>query len=78
MNVDPLAERPFAESLCAACAFARKIVFGKGSQFLLCEKSKSDGRFPKYPRQPVIHCQGFAEKQAPAKQSPTEQYPAEN
>jgi len=30
-----------------------------------------DGRFPKYPRQPVIHCPGFAEKQAAGEQVPT-------
>jgi hypothetical protein len=49
-------------SLCPLCSFAKAIVSGKGSRFLLCEKSKTDRRFPKYPRQPVIRCQGFAEK----------------
>jgi hypothetical protein len=70
MNVDPLAESPFAESLCSACSLAREIVSGKGSQFLLCEKSQSDGRFAKYPRQPVIRCAGFAGKHAQGEQAP--------
>jgi hypothetical protein len=55
--------------LCPSCAFAREIVSGKGSRFLLCEKSKTDRRFPKYPRQPVIQCHGFAEKQPEGEQA---------
>jgi len=50
------------ESLCQSCAFAKVIVSGKGSRFLLCEKSHSDRRFEKYPRQPVVRCEGFAER----------------
>jgi hypothetical protein len=49
-------------SLCRSCSFAREVVSGKGSRFLLCEKSMTDRRFPKYPPQPVIRCQGFVEK----------------
>lgn len=48
-------------SLCESCSFAREIVSGKGSRFLLCEKSRTDERFPKYPRQPVVRCHGFVE-----------------
>jgi hypothetical protein len=56
-------------SLCPICSFAREVVSGKGSRFLLCEKSKTDRRFPKYPRQPVIHCLGFAEKPTAGEQA---------
>jgi len=31
----------------------------KGSRFFLCELSKEDGRFSKYPPQPVLRCAGF-------------------
>jgi len=51
-------------SLCESCSFAKKIISGKGSQFLLCGKSQTDQRFPKYPRQPVMRCHGFVEKKA--------------
>jgi hypothetical protein len=32
---------------------------GRGSEFSLCERSKSDPSFPKYPRVPVLECRGF-------------------
>ena len=44
---------------CPGCLHVRILESGKGSRFLLCELSKVDGRFPKYPQQPVIHCAGF-------------------
>jgi hypothetical protein len=45
--------------LCADCMHARKIESSKGSQFLLCELSKTDPRFPKYPPLPVLSCAGY-------------------
>ena len=47
------------QNLCDACIFRRVIVSNRGSRFLMCEKSKSDRRFPKYPPQPLIQCEGF-------------------
>ena len=35
------------------------IVSGRGSQFLLCQKSLSDTRFAKYPPQPIARCTGY-------------------
>jgi hypothetical protein len=35
---------------------------GKGSVFLLCRLSESDTRFEKYPRLPVLTCEGFVDK----------------
>jgi hypothetical protein len=49
-------------SLCESCSFAKEIISGKGSRFLLCKKSQTDDRFPKYPTQPVIRCNGFVQK----------------
>jgi hypothetical protein len=49
-------------SLCESCLLGKEIVSGKGSRFLLCEKSQTDQGFPKYPTQPVIRCHGFVEK----------------
>jgi hypothetical protein len=52
-------------SLCESCGRMREIISGKGSRFLLCELSRADDRFVKYPRQPVLGCLGYLEKQPP-------------
>jgi hypothetical protein len=31
----------------------------RGSSFSLCERSREDDRYPKYPRLPVLRCTGF-------------------
>jgi hypothetical protein len=52
--------------LCRACAHARLVTSARGSPFVLCALSASDGRFAKYPRLPVVACAGFeAEAAAP-------------
>jgi hypothetical protein len=51
--------------LCAHCLHARPIESAKGSQFLLCQLSQSDPRFPKYPRLPVLTCSGYQKARAP-------------
>jgi hypothetical protein len=45
--------------LCATCENMRSIVSDRGSVFYLCELSKTDARFPKYPRLPVRECAGY-------------------
>jgi len=45
--------------LCADCVHAKIIASSKGSEFLLCQLSQSDPRFPKYPRLPVLSCSGY-------------------
>lgn len=47
------------EGLCPSCAYARTVRSARGSIFLLCELSRSDPRFPRYPPQPRILCAGF-------------------
>jgi len=34
--------------------------------FSLCERSRSDPSFPRYPRLPVMSCRGYEERQAAA------------
>ena len=51
--------------LCAECAHGRRIVTAKGSEFWLCAKSETDPRFPKYPRLPVLACDGYEEDVRP-------------
>jgi hypothetical protein len=48
--------------LCNACLHARRIESSRGSAFYLCELSLTDPHFPKYPRLPVLSCEGFKEK----------------
>ena len=49
---------PDAVGLCARCRHARTVVT-RTSTYWMCELSKSDPRFPKYPRLPVLECEGF-------------------
>ncbi len=45
--------------LCATCVHARSVVSSRGSEFLLCGRSETDPRYPKYPPLPVLRCPGF-------------------
>jgi hypothetical protein len=45
--------------LCADCRFMRVVESARGSKFYLCERSVTDPTFPKYPRLPMLHCQGY-------------------
>ena len=54
--------RPATVGLCATCAHAAVIATDRGSTFYLCERSKTDARFPRYPRLPVVACIGYDEK----------------
>jgi hypothetical protein len=49
---------PFA-GLCERCRHQRVIRNTRGSSFSLCERSREDDRYPKYPRLPVLRCTGF-------------------
>ena len=44
--------------LCGSCRHART-VRGATSVFWLCERSRTDARFPRYPRLPVLRCEGY-------------------
>jgi hypothetical protein len=37
----------------------REVNTAKGSRFLLCRLSATQPEFPKYPRQPVVRCEGY-------------------
>ena len=45
--------------LCDSCRHQKIIRSGRGSVFSMCERHKSDERFPKYPRLPVRECAGY-------------------
>jgi hypothetical protein len=52
-QVDPRA------GLCATCVHARLVVSDRGSQFVMCDKARTDARFARYPRLPVEACGGY-------------------
>jgi hypothetical protein len=45
--------------LCADCENAQKIRSDRGAEFILCKLSATDPNFAKYPRLPVLQCDGF-------------------
>jgi hypothetical protein len=45
--------------LCAQCRCSRRIESERGSVFFMCERSRTDPAFPKYPRLPVQQCAGY-------------------
>jgi hypothetical protein len=45
--------------LCASCTHARIVESARQSVFLRCDLSRTDPRFPKYPRLPVLACEGY-------------------
>ena len=51
---------PLSAGLCASCAHAQPVESSRGSVFVLCRLSLTDARFPKYPRLPVVACDGYA------------------
>jgi hypothetical protein len=51
-----------AAGLCTDCVHARAVESARGSVFILCNLSLTDPRFPKYPRLPVLSCDGYTKK----------------
>jgi hypothetical protein len=45
--------------LCDSCVHQQLVRTGRGSTFSLCRRSKTDSRYPKYPRLPVERCPGY-------------------
>ncbi|CAN5579715.1 hypothetical protein BH20ACT19_BH20ACT19_02300 [soil metagenome] len=44
--------------LCDSCRHQKVVTNTRGSSFSLCERSKTDDSYPKYPRVPVEECAG--------------------
>jgi hypothetical protein len=59
MDVAPTPGSGPLAGLCESCLHARYIATARGSVFLLCERSRGDARFARYPRLPVDVCDGF-------------------
>ena len=53
-----MAERPDA-GLCHSCVHQQLVHTTRGSTFSLCQRSKTEPDYPKYPRLPVLRCPGY-------------------
>ena len=53
--------RPQA-GLCDRCRHQRLVPNTRGSVFSLCERSRTDPTFARYPRLPVESCTGFEQR----------------
>ena len=51
--------RQVEAGLCASCTHDKLITSSRGATFYMCQLSLSDPRFPRYPRLPVITCEGY-------------------
>jgi hypothetical protein len=53
--------RPSA-GLCETCIHQRLVRNTRGSEFSLCERSRTDSAYPRYPRLPVVECAGYEKR----------------
>ena len=44
--------------LCAGCRYSRRVTTPR-SEFLLCERSRTDSSYARYPRLPMLSCPGY-------------------
>ncbi|HEV7938727.1 MAG TPA: hypothetical protein VGP18_12000 [Solirubrobacteraceae bacterium] len=49
--------------LCDTCKHRRLVPNTRGSMFSLCERSRKDPAYPRYPRLPVLRCAGHELKE---------------
>ena len=49
--------------LCDTCAHQKLVRSGRGSEFSMCLRHRTDERFPKYPRLPVERCPGYERRE---------------
>jgi hypothetical protein len=45
--------------LCDSCVHQRVVRNTRGSSFSLCQRSKTQPEYPRYPRVPVLACPGY-------------------
>ncbi|HMD98426.1 MAG TPA: hypothetical protein VKM93_13975 [Terriglobia bacterium] len=67
--IDAQSQEKDRVGLCFRCAQARVVQSDRGTVFYRCLRSKTDSRFPPYPRLPVLHCAGY-EEQGPGRDDP--------
>ena len=62
---DPSNPRPLypPAGLCDTCTYRRAVPNTRGSVFFLCERSRTDPAYPRYPRLPVLECAGYERRE---------------
>ncbi|MGH7482871.1 MAG: hypothetical protein ACRELV_12005 [Longimicrobiales bacterium] len=63
--------------LCGSCQHARRIRSRRGSVFLLCERSRTDPAYPRYPRLPVLACAGYDRIDSPPREPAPDEEPTD-
>ncbi|MFN8175080.1 MAG: hypothetical protein U0T02_08440 [Solirubrobacteraceae bacterium] len=58
-----MTRRP-AAGLCDRCRHQRLVRNTRGSEFSLCERSRTESEYPRYPRLPVAECRGYEPREA--------------
>ena len=56
---------PESTGLCASCQHVRSVTSARGSRFVLCNLPPPRPDWPKYPRLPVLRCEGYAPERGP-------------
>ncbi len=56
--------------LCDTCVHQRIVRNRRGSRFSLCERSRDDPSYPRYPRLPVVDCRGYERRAEVSRPSP--------
>jgi len=61
---------PPRRGLCDSCRHQRLVPNTRGSVFSLCERSREDPDYPRYPPIPVLSCRGFEPSPDPSPAPP--------
>ncbi|MGO9489931.1 MAG: hypothetical protein ACLQBB_12985 [Solirubrobacteraceae bacterium] len=59
MPEQPSPAPPPRAGLCDTCRHQLLVRNTRGSSFSLCERSREDPAYPRYPRLPVLACPGY-------------------
>jgi hypothetical protein len=59
--MNPAKKIPERVGLCSTCRHSEQVP-GRAAIYYLCALSRTDPRFPKYPKLPVITCSGYEPK----------------
>jgi hypothetical protein len=57
--------RPSA-GLCDSCRHQQLVRNTRGSEFSLCQRSRTEPEYPRYPRLPVLECRGHERREDPS------------
>jgi len=65
-SADLTPQTPLRAGICERCAHQQLVANTRGSTFSLCRRSRTDPAFVRYPRLPVLACEGFVPRERQA------------